>query len=121
MDLVKFRTGMGRWTVVMTTQIIFRLTGRALMMVNRLAYFCLVLPDSMGLGTLLCGVVYLQCQVAVLRSNSEKQRFEFLVVTWLRVSRSRLPSTNIASICLCPRPIARSAFFRPSASKTGHR
>jgi hypothetical protein len=76
MDLVKFRTGMGRWTVVMTTQIIFRLTGRALMMVNRLAYFCLVLPDSMGLGTLLCGVVYLQCQVAVLRSNSEKQRFD---------------------------------------------
>jgi hypothetical protein len=45
MDLVKFRTGMGRWTVVMTTQIIFRLTGRALMMVNRLAYLCLVLLD----------------------------------------------------------------------------
>jgi hypothetical protein len=29
----------------------------------------------------LLGIVYLLCQVAVLRSNSEKQRFEFLVVS----------------------------------------
>ena len=49
MDLVKFRTGMGRWTVVMTTQIIFRLTGRTLMMVNRRGLF---LSSSAGLDGL---------------------------------------------------------------------
>jgi hypothetical protein len=44
------------------------------------AYFRLVLPAP-AFGPPLLGIVYLLCQVAVLRSDSEKQRFDFLVIS----------------------------------------
>src|SRR5205807_4231189 len=44
------------------------------------AYFRSVLAAP-AFGPPLLGIVYLLCQVAVLRSDSEKQRFDFLVIS----------------------------------------
>jgi hypothetical protein len=70
-------------------------------------YFRLVLAGP-ALGPPLLGIVYLLCQVAVLRSNSEKQRFD-RCKRWLRVARSRLPNANSAhhrsDLFLCARSL----------------